>query len=45
MVFDPDVGKLICSKILKDIIDRATVVDMNKAGIGGVFWFCSSVSI
>ena len=44
VVFDPDVGKLICSKILKDISDRAIVVDMNKAGIGGFFWFCSSAS-
>ena len=42
VVFDPDVGKLICSKILKDISDRAIVVDMNKAGIGGFFFcFCS----
>ena len=39
VVFDPDVGKLICSKILKDISDRAIVVDMNKAGIGGYFLF------
>ncbi|KAM7432038.1 hypothetical protein ABFA07_017494 [Porites harrisoni] len=38
VVFDPDVGKLICSKILKDISDRAIVVDMNKAGIGGFFF-------
>ena len=45
VVFDPDVGKLICSKIRKDISDRAIVVDMNKAGIGRFFWFCSSVSI
>ena len=45
VVFDPDVGKLICSKIRKDISDRAIVVDMNKAGIGGFFGFCSSVSI
>ena len=39
MVFDPDVGKLIFSKILKDFSDRAIVVDMNKAGIGGFFLF------
>ena len=39
VVFDPDVGKLICSKILKNISDRAIVVDMNKAGIGGFFLF------
>ena len=39
VVFDPDVGKLICSKILKDFSDRAIVVDMNKAGIGGFFLF------
>ena len=39
MVFDPDVGKLICSNMLKDISDRPIVVDMNKAGIGGFFLF------
>ena len=39
VVFDPDVGKLICSNMLKDISDRPIVVDMNKAGIGGFFLF------
>ena len=39
IVFDPDVGKLICLKIFKDISDKAIVVDMNKAGIGGFFLF------
>ena len=38
VVFDSDVGKLICLKILEDISDRAIVVDMNKAGTGGFFF-------